>query len=114
MDPSLLAEAEVYWIKDGQGTAAGRTSIVATGTDITLILNSQVLIYSGDSTSQYLLQYSIPRVTRDDVGRYSCHLVTTHDSVESRKAELRVRDATRIVRQPQHQTAWEGETVQFR
>ena len=71
-------------------------------------------INSGDSPSQYLLQFSIPRVTRNDVGRYSCHLVTTHDSVGSREARLRVREATRIVRQPSHHTAWEGETVQFR
>ena len=68
---------------------------------------------TGEET-EYNLQHRIARVTRGDVGRYSCHLITSYDSLTSRPAALTVRSATRIINQPQHQTVMEGATVQFR
>ena len=62
---------------------------------------------------EYLLQHRIARVGRGDVGGYSCHLTTSYDSLKSRPAALTVRSASRIIKQPQHQTVIEGATVQF-
>ena len=64
--------------------------------------------------SEYLLQHRIARVGRGDVGGYSCHLTTSYDSLKSRPAALTVRSASRIIKQPQHQTVTEGATAQFR
>ena len=64
--------------------------------------------------SEYLLQHRIARVGRGDVGGYSCHLTTSYDSVKSRPAALTVRSASRIIKQPQHQTVTEGATAEFR
>ena len=72
-----------------------------------------LLVRSGVET-EYDLQHRIARVTRGDVGGYSCHLITSYDSLTSRPAALSVRSATRIINQPQHQTVGEGATVQFR
>ena len=63
--------------------------------------------------SEYLIQHRIARVGRGDVGGYSCHLITSYDSLASRPAALAVRSASRIIQQPQHQTVGEGATVQF-
>ena len=68
---------------------------------------------SGEET-EYQIHQRIARVTRGDVGGYSCHLITSYDSLNSRPAALTVRSATRIINQPQHQTVGEGATVQFR
>ena len=70
-------------------------------------------VRSGEET-EYQIQHRIERVSRDDVGGYSCHLITSYDSIQSRPAALTVRTATRIINQPQHQTVGEGATVQFR
>ena len=72
-----------------------------------------ISVRSGGET-EYLIQHRIGRVSRDDVGGYSCHLITSYDSIQSRPAALTVRTATRIINQPQHQTVGEGATVQFR
>ena len=76
-------------------------------------MRTSVLVRSGDET-EYQLEHRIARVGRGDVGGYSCHLVTSYDSITSRPAALTVRSATKIIKQPQHQTVGEGATVQFR
>ena len=96
IDPTLLQEAELYWTRDGQGTARDRTDTASVG------------------ESLYRLQHNLSEVTRQDAGRYSCHVITSYDSVRSRPAQLKVRSASRILGQPQTQTVMEGDTAQFR
>ena len=96
LDPSLAGEAELYWLKDGRGTVRERTSMASVG------------------ESLFSVKYSLERVSQEDAGRYSCHVITSYDSVRSRPALVRVRSASRILGQPQTQTVMEGDTAQFR
>ena len=88
--------SSLYWTRDGQGTAGDRTDVASVG------------------ESLYTLQHSLAEVTRQDAGRYSCHVITSYDSVRSRPAMVKVRAASRILGQPQTQTVMEGDSAQFR
>ena len=95
LDPSLAGEAELYWLKDGRGTVRERTSMASVG------------------ESLFSVKYSLERVSQEDAGRYSCHVITSYDSVESRAGAVRVRPASWIVRQPTSQTVMEGGEATF-
>ena len=89
-----MSEAEVYWSLAGRGTSPEWTSV------------------RGEQAG-YTLTHTIPAVTRDQVGFWACHVITSFDSAHSAYAELSVRSGTRILEHPQDTMVLQGNTAEF-
>ena len=62
IDPSLVADSEVYWTVNGRGTNSEWTQLMPTG-------NHQ----------EFRVTHNIPKLFSADAGFYSCHLITSYD-----------------------------------
>ena len=98
IDSRLISEAEIYWTANNQPTASKRTKIAA----------------SNNNKNTWMITHKIENVTKNDVGRYKCHVITSFDSAYSGASILRLMTGSIITLHPSNVVTVLGGVAQFR